>query len=74
MKSFLVVSRETKAIVVSKISTMCFLEGAISSFFNKKKGEKCLSSMNSTKFAKKIKKKKKKKKKSVLYLTFVDGF
>jgi hypothetical protein len=53
MKSFLVVSRGTKAIVVSKISTMCFLEGAISSFFNKKKGEKCLSSMNSTKFAKK---------------------
>jgi hypothetical protein len=58
MKSFLVVSRETKAIVVSKISTMCFLEGAISSFFNKKKGEKCLSSMNSTKFANMKKKRK----------------
>jgi len=59
MKSFLVVSRGTKAIVVSKIPTMCILGGAISSFLNQKNGGKCLSSVNSTKFAnmKKVKKK-----------------
>jgi hypothetical protein len=45
------VPRGTKAIVDSKISTMCFLGVKFHHFSTKKNEEKCLFSVNWTKFA-----------------------